>query len=80
MFSDVFVNLGGFKNLYPLVESVIESNLIKLDKLKPGKILSWVFVLLNSLMHAEPTHINKIFKTRNLLMILKFILLRIGMK
>ena len=78
--SEVFVSIGGFKNMYPLVENVIKSNLYRLNCCKPGEILKWVFIILNSLLHSEPAHVNFNFRSRNLLMTLKFILLKVGMQ
>lgn len=43
-------------------------------------MLSWVFVILNTLLHSEPAHIANIVKNRNLLMTLKLILLNLGVK
>ena len=55
--AEVFTLLGGFKNLYPLVDNVIKSNLGQLGQLNPGQILAWVFVILNTLLHTDPAHI-----------------------
>jgi hypothetical protein len=76
--SEVFVSIGGFKNMYPLVQNVIKSNLYKLNCCKPGEILKWLFIILGSLLHSEPAHISNLFKSRNLLMMLKFVLLKVG--
>ena len=78
--AEVFMCLGGFKNLYPLVDNVLNSNLSQLDPLKPGLILSWVFEILNTLLHTEPAHICSLVKTKNLLMTLKMMLLELGAK
>jgi hypothetical protein len=55
--AEVFMCLGGFKNLYPLVDNILNSNLSQLSQLKPGLVLSWVFEILNTLLHTEPAHI-----------------------
>jgi hypothetical protein len=78
--SEVFTCLGGFKNFYPLVDNVIKSNLSSLCLIKPSQILQWVFIILNTLLHSEPTHIASFVKSRNLMMILKLILLNLGVK
>jgi len=76
--SEVFVGLGGFKLIYPLVERVVKSNLVTLGRSKPAAILSMVFLLLRTLAHCEPQHIKSLFRKRNLIPLLRFCLLRIG--
>jgi hypothetical protein len=76
--SEVFVSLGGFKNMYPLVQNVIKSNLYQINCCKPGEILKWLFIILGTLMHTEPAHINNLFASRNLLITLKFVLLKVA--
>jgi hypothetical protein len=78
--AEVFMCLGGFKNLYPLVDNILNSNLSQLCQLKPGLVLSWVFEILNTLLHTEPAHIHSLVKSKNLLMTLKMILLELGSK
>lgn len=78
--AEIFTCLGGLKNLYPLVDNVIKSNLVSLNQTKPGLILTWFFIILNTLLHTDPAHIQTMFKSRNLLMTLKHILLTLGHK
>jgi hypothetical protein len=78
--AEIFTCLGGFKNIYPLVDNVVKSNLADLGQLKPGLIMSWVFILLNTMLHTDPAHIQTMVKSRNLMMTLKHILLTLGRK
>ena len=55
--AEIFTCLGGLKNLYPLVDNVIKSNLVSLNQTKPGLILTWFFIILNTLLHTDPAHI-----------------------
>lgn len=51
-----------------------------MHQIKPGQILSWVFVVLNTLLHANPDHIDTLVQKRNLMMTLKLIMLNLGTK
>lgn len=49
--SDVLVGLGGFTNMYPLIEKVLKSNLAELGKEKPSNIFAFVFKILLSFLN-----------------------------
>ena len=55
---EVFEALGGFKNMYPLVHYVTQSNLKEaLGPAKPAQLLSRIFEILESLLLERPEHI-----------------------
>lgn len=77
--SEVLVGLGGFKQMYPLVESIVKSNLTSsMGVNAPGLLLKWVFIILNTYLECEPAHIKDLFETKNLIQVLRYVLLRIG--
>lgn len=76
--SDVFVAIGGFKNLYPLVGKVVKSNLLELGRGKPGHIFSLFFKILGSFLNQEPEHMMNLMDNRNLIGLLRYCMLKIG--
>lgn len=71
----IFVNLGGFKLMYPLFEKSMSSNLLLLQK---ADIWIQLFKILRSLMNRDPSHIKRLFINRNLIGILKYCIIRAG--
>ena len=57
-FVEVFEGLGGFKNMYPLVNHVAKSNLKEdFGAAKAGKLLSKIFQILEALLLERPEHV-----------------------
>lgn len=42
--------------------------------------MSWFFIILNTMLHANPEHICTMVEKRNLMMTLRLILLKLGTK
>lgn len=76
--SEVFVGIGGFKNVYPLVDKIVKSNLNELSRSKCGHLLANIFKLLASFLNQEPSHMETLMVHRNLIPLLKYCLLKIG--
>jgi hypothetical protein len=76
--SEVFVGIGGFKNMYPLIGKLVKSNLLSLDKQKPGHIFSLIFKLLSTFINLEPQHMEDLMLKRNLIDFLQYFIIKIG--
>ena len=63
--------------MYPVVDYITKSNLFEVGRTKPGQLLSLLFVILNSFLHEEPTHLINLVKKRNLFDLLKYCLYKI---
>ena len=74
----MFVELGGFKNMYPVFAKIIKSNLIDIDLEKTSVVLGTVFKILMALLQYEPAHIHHLMTKRNLISILRYCILKIG--
>ena len=71
------VGLGGFKILFPIFEKTMESNLSTFHK---ADIWKYLFKILRTLMNIEPTHVQRLFRNKNLIEIIKYCLIRGGLK
>jgi len=76
--SEVFVGMGGFKNMYPLIGKILKSNIIELGRGKPGHLFCLIFRILNSFINLEPAHIENLMRKRNLIGLLKYSIFKIG--
>ena len=76
--SSVFVGIGGFKNMAPIIYKVLKSNLRDLGEDKAGRIFSYVFRVLSSLINLEPAHVETLMRSRNLINMLKYGIYKIG--
>jgi len=56
---EILVNLGGFKNMYPLVEKVLDSNLYELGSHAPGRILKIFFQILRAFLNQYPSNVDQ---------------------
>ena len=79
--AEVFEGLGGFKNVYPLVHLITESNLKDdYSAIMPGQLLSKTFEILESMLQESPEHIQRLMQQRNLFGLIRFSLKKIGSK
>ena len=76
--SDFLVGLGGFKNMYPLVPKLINSNILELGRSKPGQIFSQYFKIMSTLISQEPQHMQYLKEKRNLTQLVKYALIQMG--
>eukprot|EP00347_Sterkiella_histriomuscorum_P012473 403368442 len=75
--SMTFVGLGGFKLMYPLFEKSLYSNMSSAQK---SDIWKHLFRVLRTMMNVEPAHICRLHRNKNLIDILKYCLIRGGLK
>jgi hypothetical protein len=76
--AEVLKDLGGFKVMYPIVNSVVNSNLNELGIEKPSQILRMIFSIFNSFMNREYQHIEHLYKQRNLFDLLRYSIYKIA--
>ena len=62
----------------PIIHKVLRSNLKDLGEEKPGKIFSYVFRVLASLINLEPAHVETLTRGRNLINMLKYGIYKMG--
>ena len=62
----------------PIIYKVLKSNLRDLGEDKAGRIFSYVFRVLSSLINLEPAHVETLMRSRNLINMLKYGIYKIG--